>query len=108
MIGAQLKGHGMSLVADHNPKMLEHVLIHIKLAREGHLRTRFHDRVFTIEDLIHDFEKCFYKKVPSNLAGSIGSQARRFGYVEETGKWVEAKDEERHGNRVPQLRWKLY
>lgn len=108
MIGAQLKEQGIAQTADHNPKMLEHVLIYIKLAREGHLRTRFHDRIFTIEDLIHDFEKCFYKKVPSNLAGSIGSQARRLGYVEEIGHYVKAKDPERHDNKVPILRWALY
>ena len=106
--GQSLKKAGMDQISSHNSKTLEWVLLFIKQCRDGHLRTKNHDRVFTIEDLIHDYENIFEKKVPYNLAGVIGAQARAKDYVEEVGPYVQAKDKERHANKIPLCRWKLY
>lgn len=63
--------------------------------------------VFTFEDMLPTLEYLIGFQIPHyNLAGAVVMAAIRQGFIEETGKWVKTKGEEKHARRSPLYRWK--
>lgn len=107
--GMQLKVEGIEATINHNPEITKQVVIFLEQARICRLRRAERwDEVFTVADLIAQFEVGFGRQVPHQLAGAIGRMARQRGVIEETNQWVASKRDARHCNRVPLCRWKLY